>query len=218
MRRLFVTTICALSVLWGLPDCARANFIELVPAIDLPGTGVYTPASAFLETTMNSGNLHAEVHSQAFTDGDKYVYLYQVFNTGTTGNSSVEKFTLGQFAGSIIQEGDIGYLTGTPPTTDFLSGGQTPMDQGQVTSVAGGLDISFSYWIHQIAPITSENSSVMFIVSGLSPGLVTGNVIDGNVGTGQVIGAVPEPAVLGLLLSGGLAVLAYSLHRRQRHG
>ncbi|MCK4625509.1 MAG: PEP-CTERM sorting domain-containing protein, partial [Phycisphaerae bacterium] len=43
------------------------------------------------------------------------------------------------------------------------------------------------------------------------PGTITGNVINGVISSGDVVGPVPEPATMGLLALGGLALL------RRRH-
>ena len=57
-----------------------------------------------------------------------------------------------------------------------------------------------------------EHSVVAYVVSERAPGEVTGNILNGSAGSGLVVGAVPEPAVLSLLaLGGGLL-----LRRRRR--
>lgn len=219
MRARILTGVGALSVMFAAAVCGRADPIALV---DSSLSGLFAPDSyselgSLLETDMSSGNLYSEVHSRAYSGGGKYVYLYQVFNTGTSGNSSVEQFTLGEFAGSIIY-GDIGLLTGTLPD-GFSAGGQPPYPTCRVNPLPGGVEASFYYSEVLVNPIDpGEHSRVMFIRSTLPPGLIDGSVINHNVGTGHIVGAVPEPGALVLLVTAGLGVLAYSLRRRQRRG
>ena len=53
----------------------------------------------------------------------------------------------------------------------------------------------------------------MYVVSDLPPDIINGNVIDGVVGTGPVVGTVPEPATALYLILGGLSLLV--LYRRR---
>jgi hypothetical protein len=59
-----------------------------------------------------------------------------------------------------------------------------------------------------------KSSMVLYVESRLAPGLVPGNIIDGQVRANQVIGPVPEPGTLVLLVTAGLGVLAYGWRKR----
>jgi hypothetical protein len=95
----------------------------------------------------------------------------------------------------------------------FLPGGQDPWPKGSET--AGLLD-SFAFNDFLGKAIEPGNHSlVMYITSKDSPGLITGNVIDGAVASGEVIGAVPEPNTLVLLISCGLGLWSFTRFRRR---
>ena len=65
-----------------------------------------------LVTDMSNSILHAQVFSQALpTEWGDYVYLYQVNNTGTGSDSSIELFTLVPFVGAGASP-SVGWLTG----------------------------------------------------------------------------------------------------------
>jgi len=164
-------------------------------------------------TVMNAGNLKATVYSQAYTDGDGlYAYLYQVANTGVLGNSPVEMFTAWPFTGA-NDSTVMGYLSGTIPA-GFLSDGRVPEDEGFIEELISGPELSFYYTKkagHKID--VGQHSVIMYVVSNLAPDWITGNVIDGSVGSGPVVGPIPEPATLCLM---GMGLLATALLRRRR--
>lgn len=66
-----------------------------------------------------------------------------------------------------------------------------------------------------IAP--GEHSKVLYAQSDLPPGLVSGNVINGMVHNGQIVGPVPvpEPSTIVLLIA-GLGGLGYALQHRRK--
>ncbi|MBN1395349.1 MAG: PEP-CTERM sorting domain-containing protein [Pirellulales bacterium] len=216
MREKLTLAACVACVVCMSTVLARAGTISLVEDSleNLLGSG-YTAATSLMTTDMSSGNLITEVYSQAFYDGSGlYAYVYQVNNIGVSGNSAAEMYTIGLFAGS-AGYGDVGYLDGTLPG-GFLAGGQDPYGSGFVDSLVSGLEISFYYsklLSLEIRP--GENSRVMFVLSELAPGEVIGSVIDGTTATGPVVGAVPEPGTIALLIS-GLIGAAFYIWRRKR--
>jgi len=169
-----------------------------------------------LQTVMNSGNLRSQVYSQAYHNlaGD-YAYLYQVENTGVVGNAPIEMFTLWPFTGA-DDDSVMGYLTGTIPT-GFLTTGtpQVPESEAYVDVLGSGPQISFYYELRAGKAIAvGKHSVVMYVMSRLTPDEIQGNVINGSVGFGDVVGpVVPEPATLCLMAGGSLAL---ALARRRR--
>jgi len=45
----------------------------------------------------------------------------------------------------------------------------------------------------------------MYVMSDLPPSQITGNVINGSVAFGNVVGPIPEPGTMALLVLGGVA-------------
>ena len=162
-------------------------------------------------TDMSISNLQAEVVSQAFTDGaDNYMYLYQIRNTGTTGNSVVEVFTCNPFFDASAST-TLGYLTDNAPS-GFSLGTQSPAGASADTAAGPTVSFGFPAWtIPSYAIDPPEDSVTLYILSDGVPGTITGNVINGVISSGDVVGPVPEPATMGLLALGGLALL------RRRH-
>jgi len=163
----------------------------------------------------SGGNLAAIVMSQAFTDGaGSYLYLYQLNNIGAANTDVITRFTASPYA-SADNSISLGYLTANIPTA-FTAGDQSPL-YGDVDALAGPT-VGFNFPIGNpfysipdsyIAP--GNSSFVLYIESSLAPGIVMGNVINGGVHTGEIIGPVPEPATVCLLGLGGLL-----LRRRKR--
>ena len=181
----------------------------------LPGTEI--AAGLPLVTDMSQGNLKAEVASQGFKDEfDNYAYLYQVVNTGTMGvNPIIEVFTCNSFYGA-SEFSTIGYLTDGVPD-DFALGDQLPI--GVHVDASSGPTISFGYpgpWLPGDTSwaIDPEESSVtLFVLSNYGVGMIMGNVIDGEIGSGDIVGPLPEPTTISLLCLG--AVLAARRRRRR---
>lgn len=159
-----------------------------------------------MTTDMSLANLQSEVVSQAFTDGvGNYAYLYQVHNTGTTGNNVVELFTFSPFFNASASM-TIGYLTDGAPS-GFTLGDQTPYAVTVDADAGPTISFAFPAFFAGLAIDPGEYSSTLYVLSDGVPGTITGNVIDGSIASGDVVGAVPEPATLGLLLLGGIVLL-----------
>ena len=177
-------------------------------------TAIDTP----LITDFSSSNLHCTVVSQAFVDDDdNYLYLYQVNNTGSSGNDVVTRFTLTPFPDATTSV-QVGYLTANVPA-GFSLGDQAPL--GADVDVTSGPSIGFRFppeyppYIPSSVIEPGDSSNVLYVESSLAPAQITGNVIPGHDQEGSVTGptAVPEPGTLGLLALGGVGALLRR-HRR----
>lgn len=210
MKHVLKVAVVAVVIVSGMSAAALATPVPIAPVPEDFNNLLGGSASAIgspMTTDMSIGNLHAEVISQAFTDGaDNYMYLYQIRNTGTTGNSVVEVFTCSPFFGASGLT-TLGYLTDNAPS-GFTLGTQTPA--GASVDTAAGLTVSFGFpaWtIPSYAIDSPEDSAILYIMSDDVPGMITGNVINGVICSGDVVGPVPEPATMSLLALGGLALL-----------
>lgn len=195
------------------PAPADVIIMEVHTLDFLLGAGA-APVDTLKTTIMNAGNLRSTVYSQAYTDGaGLYAYLYQIENTGTVGNSPLEQFTLWPFTGATTVGTSAGWLGGDLPA-GFLTGtAQAAEGEGWSEVLTSGPQLSFYYSLraHQSVDI-GEKSVVMYVLSHLAPDEITGNVIDGSVASGPVVGPLPEPATLALMAAG--AVLALVRRRR----
>ena len=176
--------------------------------------GVPTALGVPQPTSMISldNKLQAQVLSQAFELNSKYLYLYQINNLGSTGNSYIETFTISPMLGATSGT-QVGYLGSNAPT-GFSLGYQAPA--GASLDSASGPTLSFSfpgYLGNAIEP--GKSSKALYVLIDKQPGQATGNVINGTIASGEVTAPVPEPATLSLLSVGGLFLLAYAW-RRQR--
>ena len=171
-----------------------------------------------LVSDFSGGALTASVASQAFTDGaGNYLYLYQINNTGAPNSDVVTRFTASPFLGATNQV-SLGYLDANIPA-GFLSGDQAPLYADVNTGISPTVGFDFPvgnpiYGVPDSFIAPGKSSMVLYVESTLPPGLVPGNIIDGQVRANQVIGPVPEPGTLVLLLTFALGVFAYARRRR----
>lgn len=167
----------------------------------LLGGGVSQVGSTVVTDT-NGGTLYAAITSGAFTGNNGlYAYVYQLENTGAVGASSIDAFTIYPFWGA-TENTQVGYLTSVDGLADFVAGGDLPYEIAYLDLPANGPIVTFYYPKDEdmsIAPGAYGNA--LYVLSELEPGSTTGNVIDGAIGSGPVVGPVPEPVTaLNILL------------------
>ncbi len=199
MRRYF-GWVCVVLVLCVSGSVLASTIPLSLVAADL---GVLIPASSPVTTLMTRGLLKGEVISQAFTDvsGDCY-YLYQVENKGLDSSWHViETFTLFPFAGADGST-SVGYLTANIPANFDASGTKVPA--GASVNPESGPTISFAFpgFLGYLPIAPGELSKVLYIKSTLPADEITGNIIDGTIADGPIVGPIPEPATIGFLLCG----------------
>ncbi len=170
-----------------------------------------------LTVDMSDGNMMAEVYSSAYTgDNGLFAYLYQINNTGTFGNSSLDTFTIFPVWGA-DHDSRLGTLSDLADTGgEFLVGGLDPLAEAFIEYPGTGPVVSYYYSKDQGVDIPAgAYSKVLYVLSDRGPGTITANVIDGTTGTGSVYGPIPEPSTaLSLFL--GLAALGWVRGRRLR--
>ena len=212
MRPMVLFGIWTLGIVLANAVCGHADTITLVetPLANVLD-GSYTVASSFTETDVVGDHLSAAIYSQAYGNGEHYVYFYQISNTGDSGDSAVTEFVLGTFAGTVT-DADVGYLPGTGVPDDFYGSEATrpPEDTGFVNLLSDGSQLFIYHgWRENKTISPDEFSRVLFIRSDYSHGNIDGYVSSGfATADGAVVGAVSEPSVACLLTTAGLLMVA----------
>ena len=219
MRQLLIAVVVA-TIFWSVCCCSitEADVTVLVEATslnDLVGDAPILVGSGILTTSMTSTNLAVEVLSAAYTGSNGiYAYLYQVDNVGDPENTAIEMFTLWPFSDS-GDNAQVGWLSADVP--GFLTGGVDSDDRAFLDGVPADLEVSFYFTKLYSLPIDiGQHSKILYVLSQDTHTLITGNVIGGTVGSGQVVGpgVIPEPGTLAYLFIGALTAL-FARRRRQ---
>lgn len=199
-------TAAVAAMLFIMTAPLSAGLITLQTAASINDLFATTPTAVGTTSmvTAITDTFNVNVYSQAYTDGSKYVYLYQLDNSSQSSHP-VEILTLAPVFGATANV-QMGYLTGTVPE-GFLSGSTIVPESTGSLNVAGPI-LSFYYTTRADNEIMPGNrSAVMYVVSQYRPDQINGSVIDGNTATHLVVGPVPEPATMALLAMGGVTML-----------
>jgi len=125
-------------------------------------------------------------------------YFYQVTNLGGGTNDALYRFTItNPFHFTVIKKGS--RSDGLDPVTFDIS---SPNYFGVNFNTAG----------NHLAVGETTNRFYFQFGENSKPGIVSGQMIDGGVGMGPVVGPVPEPSTLGML---GLGLLGVTFLRRR---
>ncbi|MEN6307038.1 MAG: PEP-CTERM sorting domain-containing protein [Anaerohalosphaeraceae bacterium] len=184
-----IICLAALLIVSGL------SFGGLVEISDFSGeyAGYVQEDNLQASFTDNVNLLYTFVHSTAYTNGENYVYLYQVTNMNFT--KVLHRFSAADFDG-LSSENVMGYLSAnsTAPL-GFMAGGIEP-----VSGDMYGKTFGFAF---ELLPM--RYSAVFVVESPYAPSVITGYLQNGGQSWGDVLGAtIPEPASLGLLMVGTL--------------
>ncbi len=197
-------------LIWAASAQAAVEPLTLSPAdFNALGPGTWQPVTGWpAATTMMSGTNHrVEVTHQVFQDDvdGGYVYLYQVENTGLDQSwHIVEVLSLTAFLGA-DDSTTVGWLTANQPGAFQVA---TPVfPAGASVNTLSGPTISFNFPGYLDPIQVGEASEVLYVLSDFGPRTITGNVINGSIADGLVVGPIPEPATMSLLVLGGLGVL-----------
>ena len=205
-----VAILCAVSAQAGSLNVTGASLDALLG-------GDVSQVGSTLVTDANGGSLYAQITSAAYTGNNGlYAYIYQLENTGEVGNSSIDAFTVFPFWGA-TDNTQLGYLTCVDGLSDdFTAGGGLPYEIAYLDLPINGPIVTFYYPKDESLTIPpGERAAALYVLSDLAPSTSTGNVIDGSIGSGQVVAPIPEPATALNILLGCLGVGALARRRRR---
>lgn len=188
----------------------KADLIPLtIIGRDFSSLGSLSEASTASIVVMDDGTgLYGTVISQAFYDtvDSDYYYMYQIENSGS---DIVELFSLKPFAGAGSLT-EVGYLFDHVPDA-FVLGADIPAGGSIFTDSGPTISFNFPGYINPLLP--GEISRVLYVKSSLPPGEIMGNIINGGIANGGVVGPVPEPMTICLL---GFGTLGLRVFQRRR--
>jgi len=203
LKKTFILSLLAAILVILSGGLAQATPVLISPfeEKDFLALGVTTSATSLMVSPYLYGtDFSGTVVSQAFNrSGGGYLYLYQVKNDGA---SVLEVFGIRPFFGL----DEAGLLTDNEPV-GFLSDGVAPAGSTYDAALDTPL-ISHNYPGYlELYLGSGEHTSALYVLSSNSPTTGEAYVIDGGVAIVDTFVAIPEPATLGLLLIGGLALL-----------
>ena len=213
----FLTCLTAFAVVFCAVSAEAGSLNVTGSTLDALLGGGATQVGSTVITNANGGSLSAEITSAAYTGSNGlYAYIYQLENTGSEGNSSIDAFTVYPFWGA-TDNTQLGYLTCIDGLSDdFTAGGGLPYEIAYLDLPNNGPIVTFYYPKDESLTIPpGERANALYVLSELPPDMTTGNVIDGAIGSGPVVGPVPEPSAALSILLGCLGIGTLSRFRRR---
>lgn len=211
-RAMYVSLVVSILFCIGISSVAPASVIGLtlneknfndLGAQAIPGWNAIT-------TLMMQDKLKGEVTSQPFYNSTEnaYYYLYQIENIGNDSSwHMIEVLSLTPFDDADGST-EVGYLETTNLPSSFDSSG-TEIPAGCSVNTDSGPTISFVFpgYAPPYGIVPGETSRVLYVKSSEPPDTITGNIIDGSIADGDVIGPVPEPVTIMLMICGILVLV-----------
>ena len=208
------------------PGILHATFISLASdpnampdwqgTLNLNGTGsggvnihanidyaVYAPA-----TEPVGGNFNSTFPGQDPSNGSQYVYAYQIFNIGTTGDAKIMSFTVGL-------DGDI---YESPANINNFNNPNLPVGVNVYSMQFTGTPPTSANWNYLISNIgLGGRSKILMFTSPCPPEWDYASIVGTSVtgATGNLPSPTPEPATL--LILGAAGSLFFLFRKFPRH-